>query len=262
MPLPHTSWHSRKQMQWLWKMLFEDVSLGRTKKKRKKTHPVLWTNEQPWQLKWSVPHNFMSRDICLLTAILRESSWVLMWLSFAGRYGDIFHRQLFQRSLSQTANQGSQGIHVEGEQLSQTLLLQREGLAHAHKLLRPQWEHSWELSRQMPWEMDWISTCCPEHNDFLWVLTMLENTGAIKQVEKGAVQQRRWWCLLMQSCTASSDRTHRVSRQQRRHSSSNECAREAERQAGLCVTAAPEQSLVCVPQPFPSGSRVRGCQVL
>lgn len=37
---------------------------------------------------------------------------------------------------------------------------------------------------------------------------------------------------------------------------------EAERMAGLYVTAAPEKSLMCVPQPFLSGITVGVCQVL
>lgn len=36
----------------------------------------------------------MLRGICLLRAVLMESDWVLIWLSFAARYADtIFHRQ-------------------------------------------------------------------------------------------------------------------------------------------------------------------------
>lgn len=36
----------------------------------------------------------MLRGICFLRAMLMESDWVLIWLSFAARYTDIiFHRQ-------------------------------------------------------------------------------------------------------------------------------------------------------------------------
>lgn len=131
-----------------------------------------------------------------------------------------------------------------------------KGLAHAHKLLRPQWKCSWELSTHVSPEMDWVFTCCPVDNDFQWVLTMLENTCAIKQVEKVAVQQHGCWCLLMQSHTASSDRsalrTARARRvfsqqwQQRRHNSSNECAKRGREDGWLvCDCSSWEVTDVC-----------------
>lgn len=88
-----------------------------------------------------------------------ESDWVLIWLSFADRYTNItFHRQggcmlmvlpcrgteaasshrnPWHRQLIRESWHPHEGGSV-GCRLSQSLLLQKEGLEHDNMLLRPQ----------------------------------------------------------------------------------------------------------------------------